>query len=160
MILEALLGGGATGLLGSTLGKGLALLEAHQEHKRSMERNAFDRETELQIARIEAESAARTGRFEMERELAVVAGDVQRASYAHDAALGTGSRWVENARILVRPILTLLIILTFIWVVLAGLFGATDTLDVEALQQGLLSLTGLIVGWWFGDRAPFSRNRR
>jgi hypothetical protein len=136
--------GGLTGIVGSLIGKAFSFLDAWQEEKRA----GADHQRTLEML----EMQNKMGAEESERELAVAevhaASDIRTASYSHAASVGVSSPWVVDCLRLVRPILTLLLIL---------LVGYLYTQSVEAgratIEASVIYMASSATLWWFGDRA-------
>lgn len=139
-----LVGSGVFGSLGTFGGAIFAYFSKKEANKQALEMRKFD------LKEIEAE-----------RESAVILEDKQTAQIieqgkietelANTAAFTTslksfqlsGIAWVDAIRSLMRPVITVfLLILTafFVWQ------------NPAAVEQDVLSLTSLAVGWWFGSR--------
>lgn len=143
MIIEALLGV-ITGGIGSWVSKGLGLLEKKQD---------YEHELRLQ------EMQMRARQSETENELAIAQeasfAGMRQASYEHDIAAGETSRWVNNTLRMVRPVLTLLLVLLVwaIWMTLAREDGYLQ----KQIVDGVLFMASAALAWWFGDRAPATK---
>ena len=95
----------------------------------------------------EAESERETAALEME-------GAAFNASYAHATAIPSGFAWVSAILSLVRPALTL-----GLMVIAYRLIEQTADPDLtKAAILAVLELAGTAVSWWFGDRS-FKRAR-
>lgn len=135
--------GGATGILGTVVGKVAGFFEAKQ--KLELTREEFKHELALQELNIQARSAE----MESEQIIAEAAtfATTRQASYDHDSAYGKPYRWVVTLLRLIRPLLTLsLIVLTGILFFQLGQEGQAD------IASQVIFLTGMAVSWWFGDR--------
>lgn len=145
MLFSALFGG-ATGLVGTLVGKLFGWLELRERARtlameQAHELALFDRQAALRRSELEAELAvAESGAWAAART----------ESYRHDMAAGETWRWVSSVIRLVRPVLTLLLLALTAWVfVVVGDLG----LRAEVVSQ-VVYLTAMAVAWWFGDRAP------
>ena len=141
-ILTALFGG-ATGILGTVVGKVAGYFEAKQ--KLELTREEFKQELALQELNIQARAA------EMENEQVIAEAatfaTTRQASYDHDNQYGTPYRCVITLLRLIRPLLTLsLIVLTGI------LFFQLSAEGQDEIAAQVIFLTGMAVSWWFGDR--------
>lgn len=143
-LLMTALTGGATGILGTILGKVFSIGESFvkerekdKEHQRTME-----------LTRLQYE--LRSQEKELEHEIAMdgAAVNLRVASYEHDSKTGRASQWVVDLLRLVRPALTaVLVVLTgviFFWTDNAG--------QQESIIQSILYMTSSAVLWWWGDR--------
>jgi DMSO reductase anchor subunit len=139
--LISLLSGGATGILGTLVGRVVGFYENKQK---------FQHELKL------LELQAKIGAEESERELAIAqakaASDLRVASYRHDSETGQGSQWVTNTLRLIRPALTIVLVLAVIM-----LWFTAEQYDEDIRTQVVVAIIYLAtsaVTWWFGDRAP------
>ena len=143
-LLGTVLTGGATGIIGTILGKGIAIFEGYQkekathaEHLRTMEMHRLQHELKSQ---------------ELESERLIVqeqaASDLRRASYVHDSSAGNSDTWVVNILRLVRPFITLLLI---ILVAILYFSNATEINRIEIVHS-LIYMASSATLWWFGDR--------
>ncbi|MFC3228800.1 hypothetical protein ACFOGJ_16265 [Marinibaculum pumilum] len=148
MLFSALFGG-ATGLIGTVIGKVFGWLELREKRKNMVIEQAhelalFDRQASLRRSEMENEAAiADTAAWQ--------AGRVE--SYRHDMAAGETYKWVASIIRLTRPVLTLLLIgLT------AYVFIRVGDLGIQAdITAQIVYLASMAVAWWFGDRAPQQR---
>ena len=148
-VISSVLTGGATGLIGSLLSKGIGSFEASQRRKDK----ALEYEQELKL--LDKQAALRTA--ETENELAIAnaetAASLREASYAHDNSLGKPHRWVVDVLRLVRPVLTALLL-----VLVGGIYFTTDDFAMKAgVIDSVLFMTSSAVTWWFGDRSLQSK---
>jgi len=143
-LLATVLTGGATGIIGSVIGKAFSFLDYWVDEKKSA--NEHDRT----ISMLELQS--KLGAAENERELEIVkskaAGDARTASYQHDISLGNGSVWCVNLLRLIRPILTFSLVGITLVIYLKAAAGGRDMIEISVIY-----MTSSAVLWWFGDRA-------
>ena len=135
--------GGATGILGTLVGKVAGYFEKKQELE--LMKESYKHELALQ----ELNMSARAQELESEAAIAEMnnAAAMRSASYEHDASYGKPYRWVITLLRLVRPILTImLIILTCI------LFFQLSESGQDEIASQVIFLTGMAISWWFGDR--------
>ena len=143
--LMTALTGGATGILGSVLGKVFGFIDGWQEEKKA--KNEHGRTMEM--TRLQNELRSK----EFESELAIVqaqqAGEARTASYQHDMSAGVGYPFVAAILRLVRPLLTFALIglMLFIYI------RISDLAQQEAIIQSVIYMASTAVLWWFGDRA-------
>lgn len=143
MVVEGLLGL-FSGAFGSFINKGLGIFEKHLDHKQ---------ELSLQKLQIEAR------RQETEHELAIAMeetySDMRTKSYEHDMSAKSVSPWVNNILRLVRPLLTLFLIVLVgaIWFTVAE----NDTSLKIQIVDGVIYMSTAALAWWFGDRAPHNK---
>jgi hypothetical protein len=140
--------GGATGIIGSIVGKAFSFLDFWVEEKKA------DKEHARTVALLELQN--KLGAEESERELEIAktkaAGTARTASYSHDIALGRGSVWVVDILRLVRPILT------FTLIILVGiLYFQSDINGKNIMEASVIYMCSSAVLWWFGDRAMRKR---
>lgn len=156
----AVASGGITGILGTVFGRVAGFFETKQKnahdlklldfkqkqnsHDLTLQEREFSHERDMLEMNIEAHAR------ETEQEIALInqkgswAGIA--ASYAHDTAIGKASLWVINVLRLVRPLLTVMLLLL---IPICHKLG----LPVEILNAIIFAATGAVF-WWFGDRAP------
>jgi len=151
-LIGSVLTGGATGLIGSLLTKGIGLFEAHQKRKD----RALDYEHELKL--LDKQTEARIA--ESESELAIAnaetAASLRMASYEHDSKTGRPHRWVVDTLRLVRPTLTLfLLTLVFTIYMTTSDLGMKDQIIVSVLFMCSSAVT-----WWFGSRSLMSNSEK
>ena len=135
-LLGALIGGS-----GSALSKWLGMKEKEQDHSH-----------ELRLLEMQMQSK----QSETENEMAIAQeasfASMRTASYQHDASYGEVSLWVRNTLRLVRPVLTVFLIVEvgIIWFTIAD-----SRIDLqEQIISGVLFMASTALTWWFGDRAP------
>lgn len=143
MVIEALLGV-ITGGAGSWISKGLGIWEKKQEHEHEL--RLLDIQRKMRQSETESEMA-------IAQEAAFA--DMRQASYQHDMSAGDTSRWVRNTLRMVRPVLTLLLIVLVcvIWMTI----GKEDAVVKLQIIDGVLFMASAALAWWFGDRAPASK---
>lgn len=128
--------GGAAGVVGSVIGKAAGYFEKKQEMESRREEYAH----ELKLLELQMKDASEA----RENEVAM---EARKASYQHDASAGETYRWVATVLRLVRPVLTVvLLILTAIIYT-----KATEAVRADIAAQ-VIFLTGMTISWWFGDR--------
>jgi hypothetical protein len=138
MIWELILGGGATGLLGTAIGKVTNYFETKQNNAFILEKYALD---------------AKLRKEEMESEFAIAKMNADSAMYAssveHDIGYGKPSKWLTNTLRLIRPALTIML-----WIMVAVVyFNTPQDLDYKGQIIGTIlycATTALL--WWFGAR--------
>tara|TARA_R100001377_G_C3168219_1_gene102068 strand:- start:518 stop:976 length:459 start_codon:yes stop_codon:yes gene_type:complete len=144
-VISSVLTGGATGLIGSLLTKGIGIFEAGQKRKDK----ALEYEQELKL--LDRQAVLKTA--ETENELAIAnaetAASLREASYSHDNSVGRPHRWVVDVLRLVRPVLT-----AFLLVLVGGIYFTTNDFAMKAgVIDSVLFMTSSAVTWWFGDRS-------
>jgi hypothetical protein len=126
--------GGLLGLLGNALSFGMNYFKAKQEHGFRMAE--MQRQADIQNAKT-------AGDIAVAREKG--AADAFTASIQSDGRVKGASTWVVNLRESTRPVLThggLLASIIF------GLFSIENALSVT-----VNCYTGMMIAWWFGQRA-------
>ena len=138
--------GGVFGLLGSVVG---VFAKSYQEKQRQeWEQKKWDQEVKMQ----ELQLRANAEETEQEIVLANTAGSWQGLSTSISAAANTGDThmWVNDAKSLFRPILTVIL-----WILAYLVFK--DLSKDEALAQymvySVFFSASTATVWWFGDRA-------
>lgn len=155
MDLAGLIGGtatgGALGLVGSLASQGVAYFNAKQAAKDQLALKAADHAHELAMAQLGANRERQTAMegFALEDLKGSLAG--LQATIADQTAIGSRvSQWVADVLGLVRPGLTLLLILCALVVALMVCLGATPQLLNPFYQFS--SMASMAVAWWFGSR--------
>lgn len=145
-ILGTVLTGGATGVIGSIIGKAFGFIEnwqkekfAKNEHERTMDMHKLQHEI-------------RAAELEQERDIVLeeAAANLREASYRHDQSIGKSSIWVNNILRLVRPVLTAMLIGLVGWFYIDG---DGDDADKSTIVNSIIYMASSAVLWWFGDRA-------
>ena len=132
-LLGTVLTGGATGIVGSLIGKAFSFLDSWQEEKKA----GADHQRTLEMIEMQGKMKA----DERENEMRI-------ASYTHDTGAGTASLFVINILRLVRPVLTF----TLICLVLVLYLEAQPT-GRDMIEASVVYMMSSSVLWWFGDRA-------
>ena len=122
-LLGTVLTGGATGIIGSVIGKAFSFMDFWVDEKKA--NNEHDRTIHL---------------LELQNKLG--------AQENHDISLGLCSVWVTDVLRLVRPILTFALIGITLVLYLKANPGGRDAIEISVIY-----LTSSATLWWFGDRA-------
>lgn len=134
-------------------------------HEIKLAQMQIERELELRKAGFEAQARVeeiRTDQLTINAEVSTqqIALQEKQALYAHDIAIGQGaSRWVINARALVRPVITygMFTLLCFI-----NVFGAAyawkigtpfETVIANLWDNDTQIIWASIISFWFGSQA-------
>jgi len=137
-ILGNVASGGLLGLLGSAFGEVVGFYKRKQEHAQFIERTRL--EGELNAAKTSGEIAVAR-----ERGAAEAFTESQRA----ETALRGEHRWVTSFRAFTRPGLTwTALFITFYF----GVFPPTNEPGIT-LAMTVGTYTGMMIAWWFGQRA-------
>ena len=141
--------GGIFGLIGNLATKTFGYLESKQSF--AAKQAEWMHETEL----LKLQSQWRQSETEAEPSLAFSASwNGLLSSVATEGALPASYRWVDAARALVRPLLTL-----GLSAVLAAAFfsmAPSDATRAYVIDSLVFAAVTAIV-WWFGDRAPLRK---
>jgi len=142
-----ILGSFLAGAGGALINKVLGMADDHLKHKRELEAAVLDRAHELKV--VELDMSARMAQYDhevdvVERESASKA---LTGSYSHASSIRSSYPWVDAVRALVRPTLTLVLVVYLIVIYLTA-----EEMTVSALSAAIVELTFLAVGWWFGGR--------
>jgi hypothetical protein len=138
---------------------------ADKKHEIALAQMQIEREMELRKAGFEAQARVeeiRTDQLTINADVQVqqIALQEKQALYAHDIAIGEGaSRWVINARALVRPVITygMFGLLCFI-----NVFGAAYAWKIGTPFETVLAnlwdadtqiIWASIISFWFGSQA-------
>jgi hypothetical protein len=141
----SVLSGGATGVLGSILGKVFSFADFWIEEKKA------DSEHQRTIEMTKLQSELRSEELETEREIMIEqqAGEQRAASYAHDMSAGVSYPWVAAILRLIRPAITVMLI-GILWFIYST---SSDFGQKETIVQSVIYMASTAVLWWFGDRA-------
>ena len=144
-VILSVLTGGATGILGSVLGKVFNIFDYWVEEKKA------DGEHTRVIEMTRLNHELRSEELETEREIVMEeqAGKQRAASYEHDMSAGVSYPWVAAILRLMRPCITLVLI-AIVWYVFAT---TEDFAQRETIVQSVIYMCSTAVLWWFGDRA-------
>ena len=144
-MIFSVLTGGATGILGSVLGKVFNFADVFIEEKRAK----GEHERTIEMHRLQSELRA----DELESELAIVqeqsAGAAQVASYAMMTGVEVPYPWVAAILRLMRPLLTVMLV-GLVWYIYAS---SDDLAQQETIIQSVIYMSSTAVLWWCGDRA-------
>jgi hypothetical protein len=144
-MIFSVLTGGATGILGSVLGKIFNFADVFIEEKKAK----GEHERTMEMHRLQSELRA----DELESELAIVqeqsAGAAQVASYAMMTGVEVPYPWVAAILRLMRPLLTVMLV-GIVWYIYAS---SEDLAQQETIIQSVIYMSSTAVLWWFGDRA-------
>ena len=144
-MIFSVLTGGATGILGSVLGKVFNFADVFIEEKKAK----GEHERTIEMHRLQSELRA----DELESELAIVqeqsAGAAQVASYAMMTGVEVPYPWVAAILRLMRPLLTVMLV-GIVWYIYAS---SDDIAQQETIIQSVIYMSSTAVLWWFGDRA-------
>jgi len=144
-MIFSVLTGGATGILGSVLGKVFNFADVFIEEKKAK----GEHERTIEMHRLQSELRA----DELESELAIVqeqsAGAAQVASYAMMTGVEVPYPWVAAILRLMRPLLTVMLV-GIVWYIYAS---SDDLAQQETIIQSVIYMSSTAVLWWFGDRA-------
>ena len=139
--------------------------KSDKAHEVKLAQMQIERELELRKAGFEAQARVeeiRTDQLQIGAEVSTqqIALQEKQALYAHDIAIGEGaSRWVINARALVRPVITygMFALLCFINVFGAAYAWHLGTPFAEVIANLWDSDTQIIwasiISFWFGSQA-------
>ena len=141
-------GGGLFGLLGTALGRVAGFFERRQTI--AHEERRWAHESSL----LELQRVAAAQETEAELAIAKVEGSWTglQASLAAEAAIGASYKWVNAARALTRPILTLLL-----WGITSAIWFSADLADRTSVVETATFAATAATLWWFGDRSAQSQ---
>lgn len=143
-------GGGIFGLLGTALGRAVGYLERRQSLQH--EERRWHHETQL----LELQQAAAAAETEAERALIETQGSWSglTASIAAEAEIGASYKWVDAARALTRPVLTVLL-----WLITAGIWAHASEVSRASITETATFAATAATLWWFGDRGRTGTTR-
>tara|TARA_E500000305_G_scaffold36667_2_gene27937 strand:- start:3065 stop:3523 length:459 start_codon:yes stop_codon:yes gene_type:complete len=149
-MLTTVLTGGATGILGTVIGKGFSFIDNWQKEKA----NDKEHTRTIELYKVQAELKLEEKEKEMEAQMQVAEIGLRSASYGHDQSVGKSSRWAVNVLRMVRPAITggLIILVGVIY------FATDDLAQQETIIQSVIYMASSATLWWFGDRALRSKS--
>lgn len=140
--------GTLTGFTASLVPHAVDLYRAYQQHQYKME------ERQQELAAAEADY-----KFQIEKGNTAASTDELKALLSHDSSL-EGSPWIRDLRASVRPIVTYLFVLLFVFVKVASFirFAYDPQVDVTTAITLLwdsesIALFSAVLSFWFGSRA-------
>ena len=149
-LFQAILGGGATGLLGSVFSGVLGYFKSKAEREHQLKLA----DHELKVMGLEAQTAAAHDALELEKTETQASAKVQAASYSADTfrfSKASDSRWLVALDVFrggMRPAIT-----TTLCLYSGILLFTTDDPALQAqLTNATVYLTITCVCWWFGVR--------
>jgi hypothetical protein len=142
-LLATVLTGGATGIIGSVLGKAFSFLDYWVEEKKADGEHART----LELLNLQNKIGAEENERELAMAEAAAAVNLRTSSYGHDSSLGTGSAWVVDILRLVRPVLTVMLI-----ILVAVIYFDSPAGEQATIIASVIYLCSSAVTWWFGDR--------
>lgn len=156
-MLEMLISGGLTGVIGSVVSNAAAFFKSRQEHEQRMQArelelkgDALQHKYALEQIKAEAEYRKEQLVIESERDMSVAEYAAMAESYKSDKAQpGEGALLsvAEFIRRVTRPFITLLLILL---TVLIYFFASPELQDVIA--RSVVAMSATSCAWWFCDR--------
>jgi len=153
-MLDAILSGGASAIIGTLLG-GAARLAQGWMQMRDRQR---DREHELVMSELHGKLAAQAGELRL-RETGLAAEtmlaqvDMQALTagvQAQAAEAAAGGRWTAALSSTVRPLVTYGLVTLYAWAKISGLAPVWGEAD--------MALLGSVLGFWFLDRSMRGRS--
>lgn len=143
--------GGALGLVGSVISKGATYLVDKQKAKDDREAKLVDYAHEKDMALIQQDNTQQASEQQFALNKMQSEFEVMKTSIQDQTQLsGRTSQIVTDILALVRPGLTLLLILATMLVAFAINNGATEILMNPFYQFS--SMAAMAVAWWFGDK--------
>lgn len=143
-----MLDGGILGLLGSLLGKSFNFVDKWQESK------LLEKKMQHELLLLQMQQESKTRELESEEYIAESKSfsEIRKESYKHDYKAGKATQWVIDFLRLVRPILTitLVVLITLLWF---NIEEENSDLRTQMVDSILFCFTAALT-WWFGDRYP------
>ena len=129
-----------------------------KKHELEMAQLQLTRELELQKAGFVQQ--AKIEEIKLDEIQTTTVSAEQQALYTHDIEIGKGaSQWAVNARSLVRPIVTYILLLLLVFIEVAGFIYATQTgvpfpVAIDKLwDKDMEVVWASVLSFWFGSRA-------
>tara|TARA_R110000751_G_C13701671_1_gene473423 strand:- start:208 stop:666 length:459 start_codon:yes stop_codon:yes gene_type:complete len=148
-VIGTVLTGGATGIIGTVIGKAFSFVDSWQKEK------AADKEhtRSIELYKLQSELKLEEREKELEGQMQVAEIGLRAASYAHDQSAGVASPWAVNVLRMVRPVITggLILLVGIIY------FRTDDLLQQNVIIQSVIYMASSATLWWFGDRALRSK---
>lgn len=152
-IFTTLAGGGATGFIGTIASSAVGTWKAGKKHNREME--ILDKTNAQSLLEMNYEKERRGDEIELDRSKAELGSATKILLASYEAATKgidwRGSKlleWAELIRVTFRPnVGYLLIFLTALIY-----FTTSDSAIQLQITLSILSLTGTVIGWFFGSR--------
>ena len=136
--------------------------KSDKKHELAMAQVQVQMQLEMQKAGFQAQE--RVEEIHTEQIQIQTASDERKALYNHDIGIGKGaSQWAVNARSLVRPIVTYILLLLLVFIEVAGFIYATQTgvpfpVAIDKLwDKDMEVVWASVLSFWFGSRA-FAKN--
>jgi hypothetical protein len=140
--------GSLTGFTASLVPHVVELYRSYQQHTYKME----ERQQELQAAEANY-------KFQIEKSNTAASTTELKALLAHDGNL-TSSKWIQDLRASVRPVVTYLFVLLFIFVKVAAFIRFVYDPHVDMVtaitllwDTETIALFSAVLSFWFGSRA-------
>lgn len=152
--------GSLAGFSASVMPHVLDLYKQAQAHRHLMEEKKLD-----------LEAAAAGYEFELKKADTTASTDELKALLAHDTKMEGASPWLTNLRASVRPVITYLFMLLFVFVKMATFVRFVFYADVNPVtaiemlwDAETIALFSAVLSFWFGSRAMadyrmYARNR-
>lgn len=149
-MLESLLSGGLTGVLGSLISNVTGYFKAKQEHEQAMDLAQLEhKNTMMQIA---AEAKYRNDqlRIEAERDMSVAEYNALASSYESQKEYDGDNKLLLVAEFfnkVTRPAITFcMVFLT------TGIYFASGDDVRDLISRAVVAMTATVISWWFCDR--------
>ena len=143
-IISTVFAGPLVGVIGSLFSGVVGYFERKQQIEADKAKYAHE------ALLLDKQIAARGQELESEAEIASIAADAAalKGSYEHDASYGESGPIISGILRLVRPALTV-----FLLVMVAGLvFLKVEGIEMKEVALKVLFLSEVAVTWWFADR--------
>ena len=141
-------GGGLFGLVGTTLGRIAGYFEkrqtiAHEERRWQFETQRLEHQQRaaVQTAEAQLEQTETEGRW-----------SGLQASLSAEASIAGSYKWVDAARALTRPCLTILL-----WLIATAIWFSSAPAERALIAETATFAATAATLWWFGDRATVAR---
>lgn len=136
-------GGGVFGLVGTTLGRIAGFFEKRQTIAHEERRWLHD----TAVLKLQQSAAQQTADADLAKVDAQGRWTGLQASLNAEAAIGGSYKWVDAARALTRPLLTVML-----WIVAGVIWFSADVNErVNIVEATTFAATAATL-WWFGDR--------
>lgn len=149
-MLETLLSGGLTGIVGSLISNITGYFKAKQEHQQAMDMAQLEHKNTIMQIAAEAKYKNQQLTIEAERDMGVAEYAALAQSYSSQVPYTGDNKLLVIAEFFnktTRPAITFcLVFLT------TGIYFASDDSVRDLIARAVVAMTATVISWWFCDR--------
>lgn len=149
-MLETLLSGGLTGIVGSLISNVTGYFKAKQEHQQAMDMAQLEHKNTIMQIAAEAKYKNQQLTIEAERDMGVAEYAALASSYNSQAAYAGDNKWLVIAEFFnktTRPAITFcMVFLT------TAIYFSSDDSTSDLIARAVVAMTATVISWWFCDR--------